>query len=350
MDADHRLAELASLLKPGTVAPRVESFPDTPTGWASAYGLEWAGEDRCVIRLLHHAAGSLESAEAELAAASLMGDCAIGPAIRHRDARAGVLVMDWIDGAPARPARDWQAASVACLLARLHAVPWTGQPDLHETKWADATRTVCGQVESIPRLDLFAEVLGAFRCLRQELNSLKIQKVLCHNDLNPGNMLFDSSRAWLVDFDHVGRSDPLFDVATAIEALDLNDQLVNLFMREYLGRTAARQEVARLELLRCLVLLRYGLTTLALVPESCYQRLAMWGTADTGRPFVFDRSAGEEFGWSVFRLSLGFATTGLARLRTERVRRAASVLRMGGILTDLLGGHGDHAYGDAAEG
>jgi aminoglycoside phosphotransferase len=38
--------------------------------------------------------------------------------------------------------------------------------------------------------------------------------VLSHNDVNPGNLLYDEGRLLLVDWDAAGRNDPYFDLAT----------------------------------------------------------------------------------------------------------------------------------------
>ena len=51
-----------------------------------------------------------------------------------------------------------------------------------------------------------------------------------------------------------------------------------------------------------------------------------WTPDDVGRAWVFERSAHEPLGRSVFRLSLGFATAGLTRLRAEPAARALSAL------------------------
>ncbi len=37
--------------------------------------------------------------------------------------------------------------------------------------------------------------------------------VACHNDLLPGNVLFDIDRAWLLDFEYAGMNDRYFDLA-----------------------------------------------------------------------------------------------------------------------------------------
>ena len=40
-----------------------------------------------------------------------------------------------------------------------------------------------------------------------------IPMVACHNDLLPGNVLFEEDRVWLIDYEYAGNNDPFFDLA-----------------------------------------------------------------------------------------------------------------------------------------
>jgi hypothetical protein len=48
--------------------------------------------------------------------------------------------------------------------------------------------------------------------------------VLSHNDVNPGNLLYDEARLLLVDWDAAGRNDPYFDLATIALFHRMDDQ------------------------------------------------------------------------------------------------------------------------------
>ncbi|REG82839.1 phosphotransferase [Marinomonas pollencensis] len=45
--------------------------------------------------------------------------------------------------------------------------------------------------------------------------------VLCHNDLNPKNILMDDEAAWLIDWEYAGMGDPLFDLAVVARSHNL---------------------------------------------------------------------------------------------------------------------------------
>jgi len=323
---DRRLAPITHALNPG-VPPLVEPFPETPTAWAQAYALSWPEHpQRYVARLIDAGTFERKAVRVEFRAARLLGEQGIGPAVRHFDTEEGILVMDRVDGHPVRPATRPQALSVAGLLAHLHSLAWDSPVRLYADKRRAAGDRVARLIRRIPELSLFGEALRAFDTLRAGLRGLDVPQTLCHNDLNPGNILFDGRRAWLIDFDHVGLGDPLFDVATAIDALGLTPQDADAFLARYFGRAATEDEAARLELLGCLVLLRYGLSALSLVPEELHPALASWTPDDVGEAWVFDRAGQEPLGRSVFRLSLGFTTAGLARLSQKPAARALRTL------------------------
>lgn len=49
------------------------------------------------------------------------------------------------------------------------------------------------------------------------------QLVLCHNDLNPKNVLLNHTKAWLIDWESAGMNDPLFDIAVFAHVHHLTD-------------------------------------------------------------------------------------------------------------------------------
>ncbi|MBJ7536931.1 phosphotransferase [Marinomonas transparens] len=48
--------------------------------------------------------------------------------------------------------------------------------------------------------------------------------VLCHNDINPKNILMDEDKLWLIDWEYVGVGDPLFDLAVVVKSHNLDEE------------------------------------------------------------------------------------------------------------------------------
>ena len=325
MCADARLAGVVELLGLGDEAT-VRAFPATPTPWASTYSIA-AGGTRRVVRLIDLRFAEDGVVPTEFEAARLLGEHGIGPRVEYADTATGVLVMDEIDGAPgARPIAAWQALSLARVLRELHTIDMDGEPRLHVSKELAASAAVAELATRIPELAVYGEASERFDGLRAALARLGVPDTLCHNDLNRGNVLFDGMRAWLIDFDHLGIGDPLYDVANAMLSLGIDGALGEKFLEAYFDRPAEAHETARLELMSCLVLLRYGLSALSLVPADLHDRLGTWTPDMLGDPFDFTRREDEEVGWLVFRLSLSFTHAGLARLDAGPATRAAETL------------------------
>ncbi|GAA4597867.1 aminoglycoside phosphotransferase [Actinoplanes octamycinicus] len=329
MSADDRLTGTLESLGLGPETG-VTPFPDTPTPWATTYAIT-AGAVELVARLVTLRLSDAADIRAEFEVARLLGEHGLAPEVRHADPAAGVLVMDRVaDAANVRAPALWQVVTLARTLRRLHAVPLdslTETSRLHTRKRITASTTVTALTDGLPRLAIYPEAIERFEFLREALQRLGVPERLCHHDLNPGNVLFDGSRAWLIDFDHAEAGDPLFDVATALLSFGLDETLRAAFLETYFGRPATGPESARLELLTCLMLLRYGIFALSLLPAGMRDQLSGWTPEMVGdQPFDFAPLDGESRDWLVFRLSLSFVHAGLARFAAEPAVRALETL------------------------
>jgi hypothetical protein len=80
-----------------------------------------------------------------------------------------------------------------------------------------------------------------------------------HLDLNPGNLLYDGKRFWLIDWELAGMGDPYQDLAALglfwRAAFERREEL----LAAYLGRAPGPRERAHLHLARGLVLVFYAL-------------------------------------------------------------------------------------------
>jgi aminoglycoside phosphotransferase (APT) family kinase protein len=86
--------------------------------------------------------------------------------------------------------------------------------------------------------------------------------VSSHNDLNPGNIIFDGERLWLVDWELAFRNDAFVDIANLANYLAPTDELRDALLRSWLGREPDRFVRARLVLARQLVRIGYACLTL----------------------------------------------------------------------------------------
>ena len=129
--------------------------------------------------------------------------------------------------------------SVAFLLRRLHNAAIEGYPSFNPFERLRQYR----QTIKIPIPGLCnAEWENALQ-RRWELSP----KILCHNDVVSGNLLFTSNRAYLIDYEYAGSNDPFFDVASFLSENNLVDGAkIQEFLAIYLIRVPLAEELEHL--------------------------------------------------------------------------------------------------------
>lgn len=79
----------------------------------------------------------------------------------------------------------------------------------------------------------------------------KYHKVLCHNDLVPGNIMVDGETVYLIDYEYAGRNIPLFDVVSLLNENNrsYDDPLILHFLESYYQRPLTPEDERELRLL-----------------------------------------------------------------------------------------------------
>jgi aminoglycoside phosphotransferase (APT) family kinase protein len=93
------------------------------------------------------------------------------------------------------------------------------------------------------------------------------RRVMSHNDLNPGTVLWDGERAWLVDWEVVGLTHPFYDLAALAVFLQLDEGAVAGLLALQEQRAPTPAELATFATLRRLVGVLCGATFLSLVED-----------------------------------------------------------------------------------
>ncbi len=70
-----------------------------------------------------------------------------------------------------------------------------------------------------------------------ELKYINNDKILCHNDLVEGNILFAKNKTYLIDFEYAKDNDPLFDLMSLITENKINDEKIReIIYLHYFGK------------------------------------------------------------------------------------------------------------------
>ncbi|HEY2509353.1 MAG TPA: phosphotransferase [Polyangiaceae bacterium] len=197
----------------------------------------------------------------ELACMERAAEQGIAPRLLYAklDAEAAVSISEFVEAptlvAWARGGGGDCVPLLATLLRRLHDgapfPPFAGVA-------AIAERIAGGLAARGPELSSLAEDAARVRVLNDAL-APHAELRPCHNDLNPGNILIDGDRAWLIDWAGACGGDPFHDVATPGVFIVRSEEDRTRLLSTYLGRAPNAIDSARLLLSRALALTAYSL-------------------------------------------------------------------------------------------
>lgn len=186
----------------------------------------------------------------------MAADAGVAPKVWYANAEDGVSVTDYIESAPYaheyRNSDDFPAA-IASVIARIHSLPpfptlinfmdgvdiiiknFKAFPALSEEEIKDIFQLYCEVAEWYPRNDP--------------------DKVASHNDLNPGNIIYDGIKIWIIDWESAFENDRYTDLAIAINFFAETPQREESLLREYFGASLDDIKRARIFLMRqsCLI-------------------------------------------------------------------------------------------------
>jgi len=224
-------------------------------GWvALSGGLSGAGVYRIrvggIAYLLRVEAGrgGLRDPYRSYACLKLAAEACLAPGVRYADPDDGVVIGDFIE--PRSLTLDYAGSradlvvELAQAVRALHAID--GFPPLVD--YLDGLDGLVKEAESCG-----AAPAGAFEDwsrLRPVCQRLTPQPAASHNDLNPGNLLYDGRRVWLVDWEAAFRADRYVDLAAIANVWAADQEDEALLLRTYFGREATASERARLWLFR----------------------------------------------------------------------------------------------------
>lgn len=194
----------------------------------------------------------------------------VAPALLHVDEDARAIVSVRVRGVPlgaalSEPAtRQAALTSIVTQLRALHALDATGidriDPLAHARAHHVSQRTRAGFPAWADGLEPIFDQIAA-------MLASDPRRVVSHNDLNPGNLLWDGTRAWLVDWEVAGLAHPFYDLAALAMFLRLPDEVAHGLLAYQEQRALGDADRAIFAALRQLVALLCGLTMLSLVPD-----------------------------------------------------------------------------------
>ncbi|MBL0170900.1 MAG: phosphotransferase [Gemmatimonadaceae bacterium] len=223
----------------------LQSVDRVNNGMSGALVYRLRVDDRALVLRIPQPGSSSRDVHRQLLCMQVAAGSDVAPPVFYANADTGVSLSAFV-APPVRPVpRD--AAQLGQLLRALHG----GPPfPVHRTAFEAIDGAVIHLAQSgIVLPSLLQEVLAAYEQIKRVITP-HLTLAPCHNDLNPGNVLQDGTRQWLVDWDSACMNDPMFDVASTIHWFRLDDSRERDLLRAYFDRTPAAHELAKLELMK----------------------------------------------------------------------------------------------------
>lgn len=216
----------------------------------------------CVLRIITQR-NPLTDPVRQFAAMRVAAASGVAPAVLHADAEAGVVISAFIDQQPVATLfpDDASVAELGALMRQLHDGP-TMPPFLGAFQAIE--QALIGIAGSGTVLSpLMRSYLERFAEVREVLEPRLVMGA-SHNDLNPGNLLHDGHRFWIIDWESAWRNDPFFDVATVLHWFGFEGERKAALLHGYFGTEPDAMQRAKLALMQQVVSCYYAVVFLLL--------------------------------------------------------------------------------------
>ena len=193
----------------------------------------------------------------EAQAARRAAELEIGPPVLGELPGVGTLITQLVAGHHLQDAAFIaRLGDVVALLQRLHGSgPLTGQFPVHRVvEWHARDASSHGAMPP----PAYERLHQQSRHIESAFAASPMATVPCHNDLLPGNLLFDGDRAWLLDYEYAGMNDVFFDLANLSVNSALPRAADELLLTMYFGGVTPSRW-ARLQLMKAMSEFREGM-------------------------------------------------------------------------------------------
>ena len=175
------------------------------------------------------------------------GQARLGAPLVYCDPDHRYLVTGFIDGTPWRKLtgdKNPALTQLARLTRSIHQLPTVDRTLDSPGKIAHYWQSICGSREFIHGLRTLDSAVRDHITAAARMND---GMVLCHNDLQPENLIFGrEGDLYAIDWEYAASGDPFYDLAVISEEHQLQGPALHQFLDAYLLRPATSVDLQRL--------------------------------------------------------------------------------------------------------
>lgn len=209
------------------------------------YKVEVGGE-ALVLRLPGRGTGRFINRSVERANQEIASKAGYSPQSIYFNGRTGVKITPYLAEArtldPAAAREEATIASVAVLLRSFHCAPIRFVNDFDVFALARTYERVA-RSRAARFFDGYVDIRDRIFSLELPLAGIAGERVACHNDLVPENILETDERLTMIDWEYSGMNDPAWDVASFSLESGFAEAEDELFLRAYCGSAPSRRFV-----------------------------------------------------------------------------------------------------------
>jgi thiamine kinase-like enzyme len=234
---------------------QVRSFGERLGGLTNQNYKVYVGGQAHVLRLPGRGTGRFINRSTERANQEAAAKAGFTPSSLYFNSRTGVKITPYLAEArtldPALAREPERMESVAALLARFHTSAIRFVNDFDVFKLANTYERVA-RSRFARFFDDYNRIRGRVLALERPLASIAGEKVACHNDLVPENMLETIDGLTLIDWEYSGMNDPAWDLASFSLESGFDEAQDRFFLEAYSGGTVQPRLGLRVDAYRLL--------------------------------------------------------------------------------------------------
>ncbi|HEY7839492.1 MAG TPA: phosphotransferase [Terriglobales bacterium] len=220
---------------------------------------------------------------ASMGAAAAAG---LGPAVRYTSVDDKISITDFVERKPLPRASALRL--LPPMLRAVHTLP-PFPPMARFPDYLDAGDAFIGRWRAAGTLPetIAAEIFPAYARLRRAYTREADDLVASHNDLNPGNILFDGTRLWLVDWEAAFLNHRYVDLAVVANFVAATAADEEYLLDAYFGQPATEYQRTRFYLMQQFAHLFYAALLLGMNrrgPQRGFAAPPAYARASSGAP------------------------------------------------------------------